>query len=347
MSRKSGAQAGEGKLESRFAALTSGLLARKGQAAPSNSPIADPAEETEAFTPGDALIPRKLAPKDAKNKISVPGLTPLQHAARPIAQPVAQSAALPAQAPLRPAPLPAATPVPPPPALAAANAKAPARSQPERAATIPAPNLVQRPPVQKPPPKGAAQAVPPAKPLTVINERSYEAGYPDNPSAEDIAAMEAEADEVVSYFEQLGSAPAADGEDLFFDDEDPAPVTPPPPALRDPLDELDDEIAALSMASSLSAPGAASSSAPAPWVAARAPKPAPGSPVRAGVSAQLTVREFMRLSLGAVELDLPLEELIAEAIEEYLDARGIDSLGDNEFLEKLAALSAENQRDGA
>ncbi len=329
MSRKSGAQAGESKLESRFAALTSGLLARKGQAAPSNSPIADPAEETEAFTPGDALIPRKLAPKDAKGKASVPGLTPLHNAARAVAQPAAPIA----PAPQRPSSL--QTP-PAPPAPALANAKLPIRPQPERGGPIPA----ARPPAQKPPLKAAVQTAPPPKPLTVINERSYEAGYPDNPSAEDIAAMEAEADEVVSYFEQLGDDAAAGGDDHFFDDEDLAPISPSP--MRDPLDELDDEIAALSNASSLGAPAHAS----APWVGASTPKPAAGSPVRAGVSAQLTVRAFMRLSLGAVELDLPLEELIAEAIEEYLDARGIDSLGDNEFLQKLAALSAENQLDG-
>jgi hypothetical protein len=47
----------------------------------------------------------------------------------------------------------------------------------------------------------------------------------------------------------------------------------------------------------------------------------------------------MRLSLGAAELRLPVGELIAEAIEEFLDARGVDSLGGEEFLKKLSAAS--------
>ena len=70
--------------------------------------------------------------------------------------------------------------------------------------------------------------------------------------------------------------------------------------------------------------------------------PAPGAngTLRASVSAQLGVREFMRLTLGAAELRLPAEELIAEAIEEYLDARGVESLGGEEFFKKLAAASS-------
>ena len=72
--------------------------------------------------------------------------------------------------------------------------------------------------------------------------------------------------------------------------------------------------------------------------AAAKPEAALAEP-RAVVSAPLTVREFMRLSLGASELRLPAEQLIAEAIEEYLDARGVDSLGGEEFLKKLAAAS--------
>jgi hypothetical protein len=55
------------------------------------------------------------------------------------------------------------------------------------------------------------------------------------------------------------------------------------------------------------------------------------------VGPDLGARAFMRLSLGAAELNMAAEDLIAEAIEEYLDARGVDSLGGEEFFKKLAA----------
>jgi len=277
MSKKSGAQAGEGKLESRFAALTSGLLARKGQAAPSNSPVVDPAEETEAFTLSDAIIPRK---KDAA-KGKGPGLSPLTIAPR------------------------AAPSVPPAPSPAAAL-------QPQAAVKAPA-RPAAAPPVDPPPaPRPAAKPAPAVQPITVINERSLEAGYPDNPRAEEFEATEAEADEVVSYFQNFGGDAAAQARDLFFDDE---------PALqRDPLDDLDEGLDVGPAATALS------------------PAPDPAAPeVRARVGAELGARAFMRLSLGAAELNMAAEDLIAEAIEEYLDARGVDSLGGEEFLKKLAA----------
>lgn len=287
MSKKSGAQAGEGKLESRFAALTSGLLARKGQAAPSNSPVIDPAEETEAFTLSDALIPRK---KDGKDK---DGRT--RGAASPSPLSIAPRAAPPAIAraepPAAPAPAPAPAPKPQPARPAAAM----------RAEPAPAPKAAPKP-----------VSAPAPQPITVINERSFEAGYPDNPSAEEIEALEAEADEVASYFENFGADAVPEARDLFFDD-DPAPA-------HDPLDDLDDGF---------------DDDQPAPPAATNGGAAAPAE-TRATVSAQLGARAFMRLSLGAAELNLSSEDLIAEAIEEYLDARGIDSLGGEEFLKKLA-----------
>ncbi|MFN3960783.1 MAG: hypothetical protein ACK4NP_12830 [Parvularculaceae bacterium] len=278
MSKKSGAQAGEGKLESRFAALTSGLLARKGQAAPSNSPVIDPAEETEAFTLSDAIIPRK---KDGLPKGKGAGLSPLSIAPRAAPPPV----------PHPPAPAPQ-------PPVAAKSPSKPAPAPPAR---------VEPPPAQRP----AAKPAPAVQPITVINERSLEAGYPDNPSVEELEAMEAEADEVVSYFQNFGGEAAAEARDLFFDDES---------ALhRDPLDDLDEGLDAGPAATALS------------------PAPDPAAPeVRARVGAELGARAFMRLSLGAAELNMAAEDLIAEAIEEYLDARGVDSLGGEEFLKKLA-----------
>lgn len=288
MSRKSGAQAGEGKLESRFAALTSGLLARKGQAAPSNSPIVDAAEETEAFTLSDALIPRKNSAKE--NKVKSPAMTPMATAAR-----------------AAPAPPPAPTPAPAQPRTVAQSAKPAAKAAPPPP-TAPTPT----------PPKAQPKAEPAPAPITIINERSFEAGYPNNPSLEEIAAIEAEADEVASYFENLKAEPANAAADSFFDDE-------ATPEARDPLDDLDDVF----------------DEPPAPAVAAAADSKSaqPVQGARATVSADIGVREFMRLSLGAAELRLPVGELIAEAIEEFLDARGVDSLGGEEFLKKLSAAS--------
>ncbi len=291
MSRKSGAQAGESKPESRFAALTSGLLARKGQAAPSNSPLLDAADETEAFTPGDALIPRKHGPKD--NKVKPPSLSPLAPAPRAASPPAApvppRAATAPPAQPAKPA---AKTAAPPPPAPA------------------PAPKA---PPALEPQPRPQTKP----QPITIINERSFEAGYPNNPTAEEIAAIEAEADEVVTYFEKLGGE-AIDADTVhFFDEESPAI------AARDPLDDLDDDFDDRPLPSF------------APAADARTPAASHGA--RATVSAALDVREFMRLSLGAAEMRLPVEVLVAEAIEEFLDARGVDSLGGDEFLKKLSA----------
>lgn len=284
MSRKSGAQAGEGKLESRFAALTSGLLARKGQAAPSNSPIADAAEETEAFTLSDALIPRKNAPKE--NKVKAPTMSPLTTPTR-AAPPVQSSSAASRPAP---APQPHSKPV----------------SKP--AATVP--------PAPAATPKVAANPAPPLQPMTIINERSFEAGYPDNPSFEEIEAIEAEADEVVSYLDRIHSEASVAERGLFSEERAAA-------AAHDPLDDLDDDFD--------DPPATAQGAGSTPAVAIAG--------MRATVSAQLSVREFMRLSLGSAELRLPPEQLIAEAIEEYLDARGVDSLGGEEFLKKLAGAS--------
>jgi hypothetical protein len=292
MSRKSGAQAGEGKLESRFAALTSGLLARKGQAAPSNSPIVDAAEETEAFTLSDALIPRKGPPKESKVKTPPPVTAP-PRAPAPVAAPPLMRAS--------PQPAPQAAPAA---AAAAAAAKAAVKA-PAAPATAPKPAVKAAP-------------APPPQPITIINERSFEAGYPDNPSVEEIEAIEAGADEVVTYLDRMSAEAADDGKDHFFEDDN-------PPPLRDPLDDLDD---------AFDDPVPAALSSPA------ASKAAVDPVLRANINASLGVREFMRLTLGAAELRLPAEQLIAEAIEEYLDARGVESLGREEFFKKLAAASS-------
>lgn len=305
--KRNSAQAGEGKLESRFAALTSGLLARKGHAAPSNSPIHDPAEETDAF----ALEPTHSASKKK----------------------AAQSASAPAQ-----------------PQTAASVAKAPAKDggRDDVAKKPPAPAVKQEAPKPSAKPATAAESktAAPAKaaptapaaakaaaaPITIINERSEAAGYPDNPSPEEIAALEAEADEVVSYFENFGNddAVALEKDNFYGVDDDDAEdfddldVDEPQDNAHEDKDEARSEaLAGVAVAG--------------PWAGASVPPVAAtaAGQVRAGVTVQLTAREFMRLSLGAAELQQSSQELIVEAIEEYLDARGVLSLGGCSCLEAL------------
>jgi hypothetical protein len=275
--KKNGARDGEGKLEARFAALTSGLLARKGQAAPSNAPIQDPAEETDAFA---------LEPKSKPKTKTAPPLG-LKTAAKPkAAAPEPQERAEP--------PVTAAPKAPSATAAPKAQPVSPAPTKP-----VPAPKA--QPAASAPKTQSATAA-----PMTVINERSIDAGYPDNPSPEEIAALEAEADEVLSYFEKFGDSEAIAQEKTAFygdrkDDDDELETLEDP----DPLDALDDLDATK---------GAA--------------RPAPETKeVKAGVTVHLSAREFMRLALGAAEMDMSADDLIAEAIEEYLDGRGVLSLG--------------------
>lgn len=317
MKRNAGAQAGEGKLESRFAALTSGLLARKGFAAPSNSPIHDPAEETDAFA---------LEPTHKKNGAKAA-------AAAPDKKPDTE------KAPIR-----KTQPDPTPVKIAAS---APSKAEHEKAASVkaeadkaPAARLAAQTPAggsgkkpeAAPPIKLQSADRAPATPLTIINERSFEAGYPDNPTPEEIAAIEAEADEVVSYFENFGTedAVALEKDDFYgaIDDGD------------DNGDDGGDDIGAEDFDDEDDLDeGAATATAPAPgpWAGGSVPAvaPAPAFDVKAGVTVQLTAREFMRLSLGAAETGQSAQDLIVEAIEDYLDSRGVLSLGGCSCLDAL------------
>jgi hypothetical protein len=278
--KKNGGRDGEGKLEARFAALTSGLLARKGQAAPSNAPIQDPAEETDAFA---------LEPKSKPKAKTAPPLDLKTAAKTKAAGPEPQKRAEP--------PVTAAPKVP--------SATAAPKAQPVSSApTKPVPAPKAQPAASAPKTQSATAA-----PMTVINERSIDAGYPDNPSPEEIAALEAEADEVLSYFEKFGDTETiAQEKSAFYGDR---------PDEDDDLDSLEDDDDPLDELEG---------DAPAPQAAA--PTPAPQTKeVKAGVTVHLSAREFMRLALGAAEMDISADDLIAEAIEEYLDARGVLSLG--------------------
>lgn len=240
--RKANAAEAQGqKPESRFAILTSGLLARKGAAAPSNAPVADPAEETTAF----AIEPASRQP------------------------------------------------APPPP-----------RQTRGRAAE-------------------AAVAAPVISPsMTVINERSAEAGYPDNPTPEELEAFLSDAD----------AAPAPDAPiDAGFDDAPDAeedalfgepPREPPEPSPFDPED----------------APLAAPAPLQGRSIEMPVPRPAGLGERRAAVTFRMTTRDFLRLKLGAAEMNMTAQDVILEALEEFLDARGVESLRGCACLEKSAAL---------
>ena len=318
MKRNAGSRNVAAKVESRFAALTGGLLARKGQAAPSNSPVADPAEETDAYSLDDALIPRKLAPKPktetpASKKEQAPPKSAPQQAKREAAQPEQKKSSAP-------------------------NVKL---------QSAPALELSKKEQVKKDQVKKAPEPVA----MKVINERSVEAGYPENPSPEEITALEAEADEVVSYFENFGSPDDAALEKSEFlgnpgaDTPEEADIaeTEQADAGDDEFDDgFDDELGA--------------EPAQGPWAGASVPPVAATTdPVRAGVTVQLNAREFMRLSLGASDLGLSAQEIMADAIEEYLDARGIESLGGCACFAKMQGLtlagdsnsSDAEDRDGA
>jgi hypothetical protein len=297
--KRNSAQAGEGKLESRFAALTSGLLARKGFAAPSNSPIHDPAEETDPFA---------LEPTHKADKKKTPAPSPPKAPAAET-KPAAKEAA------------PAAETKPPAREAAPAVKKPPAAPEPPAAKKAERPAAPAKPaPVPELKLQQAERVA--APPITIINERSSEAGYPDNPSPEEIAALDAEADEVVSYFENFGNEDAvAIEKDSFYGGAADDP---------DELGDFDDDDAP---APAGEKPTGALAG---PWAGSSVPAVAAGEQVRAGVTVQLTAREFMRLSLGARELGQSAQELIAEAIEEYLDARGVISLGGCSCLDALA-----------
>ncbi|MEZ5920239.1 MAG: hypothetical protein R3C60_02695 [Parvularculaceae bacterium] len=297
MKRNAGSRDVASKVESRFAALTGGLLARKGQAAPSNSPVADAAEETDAYSLDDALIARKLAPK-----------------------------------PKTETPAPKKEQTPPKPATQQAKREA---AQPEQKKSL-APNVKLQPaPALELSKKEQVKKAPEPVAMKVINERSVEAGYPDNPSPEEIAALEAEADEVVSYFENFGSSDDAALEKSEFlgnpeaalPEETDNAETGQADAADDEFDDgFDDELGA--------------ELAQGPWAGASVPPVAATTePVRAGVTVQLNAREFMRLSLGASELGLSAQEIMADAIEEYLDARGVESLGGCACFAKMQGLT--------
>ncbi|MEZ5894942.1 MAG: hypothetical protein R3C51_00955 [Parvularculaceae bacterium] len=266
MKKSMGAQtASEGRTESRFATLTAGLLARKGQAAPSNSPVADPADETEAYTLTEDLIQR--SPKAAKAVADMEEA--VEEAARQAEQPLA------------------------------AEAKKPA-AKPARKQDAPAEEETLTPSIK------------------VINERSAEAGYPQNPTPEEIAAMEmeAEADAVSSYLDDF--AGDFEDDDLDFSDAD--------------YDAQSEGAASLPSGRVVQMPQPAAG----PWARQSVPAVAADAKTarRASVTFRMTARDFLRLKLGAAELDMTASDIILDALEDYLDARGVESFAGCECLQK-------------
>jgi hypothetical protein len=278
MKKTMGAQtASEGRTESRFATLTAGLLARKGQAAPSNSPVADPAEETEAYSLGEDLIQRAVK------------------AIRP-------------------------SPDPKPPDAKVQTAKAPEKAAPPVAASADEERAA-------PAYKRNEETLDLAQ-IKVINERSAEAGYPENPTPEEIAAMEAEAesDAASSYLSKV-AAQFDDEENLDFEEE------------FEPAENSFQDNRVVDMHKSA---GRAASLGAGPWTKPSVPEVfADDKPLRrAAVTFRMTARDFLRLKLGSAELDMTAQDIILEAVEEFLDARGVESLAGCQCL-KSAIMACE------
>lgn len=62
----------------------------------------------------------------------------------------------------------------------------------------------------------------------------------------------------------------------------------------------------------------------------------PGLPRRAAVTFRMSTRDFLRMKLGSAELGISSQDILIEALGEYLDARGVEGLGDCQCLRRAA-----------
>lgn len=269
-------QAESKPLEARFAALTSGLLARKGQAAPSQSQAIDVAPELAAPTPAAPPPAARTAPAPPRLEIINERSADAGYPDNPGPDDFDDL-----DFPLRPAP---ARPEPVRPEPARPD---PARGEPPKpvARTEPAKAEPARPAAPRPEP--AKAAAPPAPPP------------PQPPKAPD-------------YFDVFD-----DLDDEGEEEELPASIALDAPRPSTRVIEM--------RASEVLAPAYRDPAAPAP---------APGPEKRVLFQVRLTTRDFLRLELGAAELGMTSQELVNEAIVEYLDACGVDSLAGCQCLEK-------------
>ncbi len=62
----------------------------------------------------------------------------------------------------------------------------------------------------------------------------------------------------------------------------------------------------------------------------------PGLPRRAAVTFRMSTRDFLRMKLGSAELGISSQDILIEALGEYLDARGVEGFGDCQCLRRAA-----------
>ncbi|MGF1545400.1 MAG: hypothetical protein ACFB00_13060 [Parvularculaceae bacterium] len=157
--------------------------------------------------------------------------------------------------------------------------------------------------------------------LGVINERSDEAGYPANPTPEEVAAFEAEL--------------AALFGDPQTEDDAPAAVN----AKADVAAAAEPETSGGAVPSFRAAPVAAAPNAAAPKAASNAaenpvapPAAAPAVDLSGGLDLPVTLRlpaaDVLRLKLAAAVLREGEAGLVAKALTAYFDALGVDRFDD-------------------
>ena len=157
--------------------------------------------------------------------------------------------------------------------------------------------------------------------LQIINERSAEAGYPDNPTSEEIETQYFDVADIYSSGETtareaLGESSAAPADRVAPTADGTARATAAPVSL--PISET-------VSGAMTAAPQAAT--APTPQAPVSMPTPR-ASGRRARISIQMTAAEYLRLKLGAAVLGFDEADLINTALTEYLDNWGVDSLDD-------------------
>ena len=189
--------------------------------------------------------------------------------------------------------------------------------------------------------------------LTIINERSVEAGYPQNPSPEELAALDAER-EAMEGARGGGWMGAANVGRIEGQSTEDWGALLAPGALREdeahggesPADEIRSRQSNAG-AERLTGDGASTAAAiiglGLSRETAQAVDAAGGETARALLDSQasavasLPLRQYLRLKIAAAGLSMSEEEIIRRALAAYLDRCAIDDLSDCKTLVEAAA----------
>lgn len=329
--------------EGRFARLTSNLLARKGHAEPSNAfnPFFGPIVPADRGGTGPAKSEEAPAWLSIVNERSLDAGYP----ANPSGNEVDRADAAPERDANAPAP-----------ASPAAGGRTDEPSVPRLRRDRVAPAGEQRPdqPAERRSILRKAPATTPDAAASAGGKIEPDGGFsgdyaPPSASAATVKVGDAlRADKPPPSLrrpspEPPGSAEAAEGRrsphrpDAEPTRDDPAPMRP---AQTDPADDL--------MRLAAAAVAAAASSAAAEALAGADPDREddvamirrrandPGLPRRAAVTFRMSTRDFLRMKLGSAELGISSQDILIEALGEYLDARGVEGLGDCQCLRRAA-----------